>query len=1649
MSGGASAGIYCHNRHTRKFPHQPGRFQKMKQITFFIGVILALLIVAGCAGGEGSNPLIPDTLDDNQIPSLTGNTVADTGENAGHLLWGYWQVIYDTGARNLELVPLRGITTHMNLARLLGNSPVGLSVEINSLDIPNKLLDFDLTITHPVPGSNLRGFDVRGILMGPGETMAAQSDPSLVYCSLDGTRLLNADGYTRWWNAVEFTDPGLFGYENNFVIPDFLVPTTTLNPYKYFSDPLGPNDPVVPGVNETNRGTFSTDGDPPSVTRNYQVRFPIIADQPKLGFHYAIDASFERATGGSMTPKPVEDFPPAANCPEPFHIKVNSDNSSVYYEGLTSLGGHLVLDIEVFDWGATDNPDGVNGEIDAIIIESPTLFDGMMLVDLTSMLGTQSTSAIFHITIPDVTPTDIDGQEVLVTVRSSAPTSYAPPMSNVDYPEQAALAAYTIVDVAVSPIKPSGVDDYITVLEPNGGECWIEGNIFEIRWEASESIPNVMILLSDNSGQDFTDPIQMATPNDGSFLWYIEPSDIEGNNCRIKITDVLPTGISDESDADFIIFDESDSAVMVTSPNGGEIWKAQTSQEITWDAEPEIENMKIELSTDDGATYPLEVIESTPNTGSFTWDPIPDIAVGENNRIRITSVENPTEFDVSNETFSIKPMGDSFIEIDLPVDADTWQIGCIQQVEWSWDGGINAVEIFFKRDGEVTWTPLAEGVTNIGWELVNFEPEGINDLAHWDSLVLTGIVRVEDSGDPGVFDEVPVIVPINLGILWDKVQASEDGDADTDNIPDDIELFIGTDPLDRDCDIPNPDSFFDNYEIFGDGYFDPYDLIPDEDGDGVIAPLDMDDNSDGVNDGEEIDTDLDGIANYLEYYGYTYDWMSGTYNLWNGSSIDEPYFKTDPMQPSTDQDPYSDSMEVSGAFMDVSVLAPGDYPMIPAYPNIIVRLEGYEVTVNEDITLSEGNTITKDSQWSTETTRGYSSTFEYGWEAGIGTEVGYDQGPKAVLQLHTNYHMTMQHTNTTAVMRSQGGSAGSAQEWSRATCTNATEAAHIKLFLKVYNQGTSCASNILPTITLKIGNMNIKTFEPASNITTLEPNGVYPAQPNTYWVVDRIDTGMTVPIALTLDELRALECGAPVSIVMTQMSADVMLMNESGQWESAGQWGEYMARCEAVCANMFLETGTGMFLHYLIYADDEPTAPTVTLGDALVWGAGAGTSPTELWITYTDENGQEQQGSLDEWDFCIDPDTLINNGFTGSPLEPPVPDYNIADLVLYPSTQVLGKIPREQLDEDDGPEVIYALYDNMNSLVKVLATDYRGVSGVEFLDNAGGTHDMDEIIAESGLYVYYLDSGYEYDGTELVRAYSLDSSVPYAEAPVEKLVYPSIPEPVAPVITENKIYLAGRMFRVKVSEDSEWPVQSVTAQWSCDPQQVTLFKGAPYGDDPNAWYCLLPDCVTPNNDHYLNVTASVNAETFDTRSGLDAYQGARAEKNDLFGQAYRLTDPKPDEYWADWTDLDTGSNGYLIWKTNSPDNQNLVDTHNASGGTCEFAMINRAGRVELNWFYDAYWRCLPISIYEGPKEFRHITYEDILSAEFFTTYETKILTDCTPEITFPVILLYQTAEGRFGKLRVRQEACYNYSSADVFYFSLDLVTYPKDNEINF
>jgi hypothetical protein len=188
-----------------------------------------------------------------------------------------------------------------------------------------------------------------------------------------------------------------------------------------------------------------------------------------------------------------------------------------------------------------------------------------------------------------------------------------------------------IVKSVEKPLVWDESDDFFTiglvgtleVTSPNGGEVLPGGWKSDITWNSTGPVGNVIIELSLDSGQTWPQVIVDSTENDGIYTWDPIPW-INKNTCRVRITDLSDPTVYDESDADFSITQMGESLTLI-QPNGGEVLQIGGTYEIKWSWIGDLADIRIELSTDSGATYPTVIVPFTECDGSYTWDPIPDL----------------------------------------------------------------------------------------------------------------------------------------------------------------------------------------------------------------------------------------------------------------------------------------------------------------------------------------------------------------------------------------------------------------------------------------------------------------------------------------------------------------------------------------------------------------------------------------------------------------------------------------------------------------------------------------------------------------------------------------------------------------------------------------------------------------------------------------------------------------------------------------------------------------------------------------------------------------------------------------------------------------------------------------------------------------
>jgi len=511
-------------------------------------VIFALIV--GCSGGGGGTPTSPD-LTDNELT----NAVTHTGAT-NEYIWEIGEVIIDPDTLEVSVAPLRTADFTCNILKFL-QPPTGdknnlsVSLDLAGCDLPNAFIDLDCTLTHPFPGTVYWGFDVRVIVFAGGSTVGVH-DASVRYPTPTELRMINADGYTRWWNRDEFGPQGkVFGYIEGVMAPKFTTNFSKVNGYKYFANGIGAQQ-IPPNPAEATRGVFSAG----SVTREMLLQFPKVPKPFK--FKYSVSAGW--VPPSSSPPSSVDDFSLDANQQEAYQIVVTQDPASdaFYNPDTQEFGGDLILEIEVWDWQSGGDP---AGEIGGIWIESPTLLTNQGgIVDVkaswTQSAGSSLNSVKYRGTLGDVTPNAVANQDLFITVESADPITYAPPLPNFLYPSQT-LAAYQlftadILDTTVPTIR---------VTSPNGGETLVIGETWEITWMSTGGITDVVIEYSiDNGADGYPYQIAATTPSDGSFIW--DPvEDNPTTEALMRITDAAAVPLAqDVSDAVW--------AISVTSPQG-------------------------------------------------------------------------------------------------------------------------------------------------------------------------------------------------------------------------------------------------------------------------------------------------------------------------------------------------------------------------------------------------------------------------------------------------------------------------------------------------------------------------------------------------------------------------------------------------------------------------------------------------------------------------------------------------------------------------------------------------------------------------------------------------------------------------------------------------------------------------------------------------------------------------------------------------------------------------------------------------------------------------------------------------------------------------------------------------------------------------
>jgi hypothetical protein len=214
-------------------------------------------------------------------------------------------------------------------------------------------------------------------------------------------------------------------------------------------------------------------------------------------------------------------------------------------------------------------------------------------------------------------------------------------------------------------IIPNG---FVQLLYPNGGESFGKGTGQYVEWN-SDVLANIKLDYSIDNGTTWN--VIGTFPGANKYANWVCPQAVS-NQVLMRISDPSGSGIYvDQSNLTFQVigvptvnptkyyggpydgysmYNYLDQYVKVIKPNGGEIWGNGTTQQIKWATLNNNENLRIEFTTDNEATW-TTLLNDVPNTPViYNWN----IAATPSNtcKVRATTMSG-LEVDKSDNFFTI------------------------------------------------------------------------------------------------------------------------------------------------------------------------------------------------------------------------------------------------------------------------------------------------------------------------------------------------------------------------------------------------------------------------------------------------------------------------------------------------------------------------------------------------------------------------------------------------------------------------------------------------------------------------------------------------------------------------------------------------------------------------------------------------------------------------------------------------------------------------------------------------------------------------------------------------------------------------------------------------------------------------------------
>jgi len=233
----------------------------------------------------------------------------------------------------------------------------------------------------------------------------------------------------------------------------------------------------------------------------------------------------------------------------------------------------------------------------------------------------------------------------------------------------------------------------IIITSPKGGENWVVGTTNEITWTSSYA-SDIKIEYTIDNGANWKQIVGSISAETGKYIWTIPNT--ASSLCKVRLTDKDNLNVTCESDS---LFNISLPSIIVTNPKGGESWIGGTTHEISWSS-PNTSNIKIEYTSDNGASWNEIVASVSAGVGKYFWI-IPNIT-SSLCKIRLTDKDYPSVVCESDSVFTIyQPV----ISITSPSGGETWTGDTQEEIIW-FSAFVSNVKIELSLDNGGSWRTI-------------------------------------------------------------------------------------------------------------------------------------------------------------------------------------------------------------------------------------------------------------------------------------------------------------------------------------------------------------------------------------------------------------------------------------------------------------------------------------------------------------------------------------------------------------------------------------------------------------------------------------------------------------------------------------------------------------------------------------------------------------------------------------------------------------------------------------------------------------------------------------------------------------------------------------------------------------------------------